>query len=236
MKLAVYATALLTASAAHANTTVAFDDGDAQGWTLQNSIDLQNSGGNPGGFLNLFIIDTFGINLATSTNEAFLGDYGARGGPITVSADIKTTRVWNNFVGDVPRGLVVEFRNYDLAQGGLPWTSVWTPVGTLASGTDWTTYSATIEDANATELPAGWGGYGAEDPVTFEPILPDGVTFADVLADVDEVVFTTFVPGFFFGFTNFDVGADNISIAVVPAPASAVLMGLGGLAATRRRR
>jgi hypothetical protein len=62
-------------------------------------------------------------------------------------------------------------------------------------------------------LPSGWGGTGAEDPDTFEPILPPNVTFAEVLSGVDVAVFTTLQPGFFFGFTDFDLRLDNITIA-----------------------
>ena len=72
-------------------------------------------------------------------------------------------------------------------------------------------------DPTQTDLPQGWGGSGDEDPNTFEPILPADRTFADVLAGVDEVVFTTFVPGFFYGFTNFDLQVDNVSVRSVPA-------------------
>ena len=33
-----------------------------------------------------------------------------------------------------------------------------------------------------------------------------------MLRNVDEVAFTTFVPGYFYGFTNFDIQVDNIHI------------------------
>ena len=64
-------------------------------------------------------------------------------------------------------------------------------------------------------LPAGWDGYGAEDS-TGMPYLPSDRTFASVLAGVDEVAFTTYVPGMVFGYTYFDVAVDNISISAVP--------------------
>ena len=48
--------------------------------------------------------------------------------------------------------------------------------------------------------------------VNGEPILPEGVTFADVMATVDEVAFTTFEPGWFYGPTVFDVRIDNLRI------------------------
>ena len=74
----------------------------------------------------------------------------------------------------------------------------------------------------------GWGGTGAEDPVTYEPILPPGVTFADVLAGVDRMVFTTLQPGFFYGFTDFDLRIDNIT-AIREAPDPADLDGNGSV-------
>ena len=96
----------------------------------------------------------------------------------------------------------------------------------------------TIADTHAAALPAGWGGYGAETEFG-EPILPAGTTFADVLRGVDEITFTTAVPGWFYGFTYFDVSLDNIGVSAVPEPATWALQGLG-LAALlpllRRRR
>ncbi len=93
----------------------------------------------------------------------------------------------------------------------------------------------TIDDPNATDMPAGWGGYGDEDPNTYEPKLPDGVTFADILAGYDEIVFTTFEPGYFFSDSDFEVRLDNLFISTVPAPASVTLLGLGALVSRRRR-
>lgn len=229
--IAAMASAAISTSALATVTT--FDNGP-EGWSIQNAVTIENSGGNPGSYLSHFQIDTFGVNISNSTNPAFIGDFSAKGDSVTVSMDLEVTRVWDQFIGDVSRELVVEFRNYDLAQNGLPYASVWTSVGLMSSGTDWHTVSATIDDTSSTTLPAGWGGYGAEDPNTFEPILPAGVTFADVLSDVDELVFTTFVPGFFFGFTNFDFGVDNMTIT--PTPGAASIFALAGLAGLRRKR
>ena len=172
-------------------------------------------------------------NKGRARNSNFLGDF-SKYASVTVSIDFKVDSI-NMLGNEVPRDLVVDFRNSSLAQGGLPWTSVWYNLGTLQGGQDWTTYSITF-DPNAELKPEGWGGYGAEDPDTFEPILPEGVTFADVLTNVDELAFTTFVPGFFYGFTNFDVGVDNISIEATPIPAPAGLALLAGLGVAGRRR
>ena len=112
---------------------------------------------------------------------------------------------------EVSRNLIVEFRSHALAQGDYPYTSVWFNLGPIAASQDWATLQVTFAPAS-TELPAGWGGYGAEDPETAEPMLPEGITFADVMASVDELAFTTYEPGFFYGFTDFDVRYDNIFI------------------------
>ena len=90
---------------------------------------------------------------------------------------------------------------------------MWANLGTLdGNGMPWTRFSADVTDALSDTLPAGWNGAGAEDPVTFEPILPAGRTWTNVLAGVDRIEFTTFVPGFFFGFTNFNLSIDNVSV------------------------
>lgn len=49
-------------------------------------------------------------------------------------------------------------------------------------------------------------------------MLPEGATFATVLAGVDEFHMTTIEPGFAFGFTIFDLRVDNVSVLPVPEP------------------
>jgi hypothetical protein len=227
--------ALAIASATYADAMVTFDDGP-EGWSIQNAVTILPDGGNPGSYLEHYQIDTFGINISNTTNPEFIGDYSAKGSSVTIGLDFKADRIWDQFMGDVPRELIVEFRSTSLAQGGYPWTSVWVKLSDIATGMDWTNLSVTIDDTSSIALPAGWGGYGAEDPDTYEPMLPEGVTFADVMADVDEVVFTTFVPGWFYGFTNYDIGVDNVFISAIPSPGALALLGLGGILGRRRRR
>ena len=222
------------AAAASADAVVTFDNG-AEGWSI-NGLDTPSpTGGNPGANLHWNDpIDTFGLEIRTDTNTDFIGDYSTRG-PITIGIDIQTNYI--NFFGQaVSRDLVVEFRDYDNVSTGYPYASVWTTVGTLVGNNDWQRYEATIADPTQTTLPAGWGGTGDEDPNTFEPMLPADRTFADVLAGVDQVLFTTYVPGFFFGFTNFDLQVDNISIVSVPAPSTVGALACLGLVGMRRRR
>jgi hypothetical protein len=183
-------------------------------------------------------INNFGITFANSTNADFVHDYTAAPA-VTFGIDVLTQRV-QYFGQDVTRDLVLELRDYDGASNGLPYTSVWYTVGTLdASVAGWQHYSVTIDATSSIGLPSGWGGYGAEDAVG-NPFLPADRSFASVLGGVDEVVFTTYKPGFMYGFTDFDVSVDNISVSAVPEPAEYAMLGAGlmlmGAVARRRRQ
>ncbi len=219
-------------------TNTDFSSG-ANGWTGPSgpggATNIQATGGNDGAYMRTQFND-FGITFRNNTNADYLGDY-TTAESITISMDIQVEFL--NFFGqDVSRPWLVELRDVDGATGGYPYNSVWFLLDNIsqANNSDWSTYSVTF-DPNAIDLPAGWGGYGAEDPDTFEPILPDGVSFADVLSGIDEIAFTTLQPGFFFGFTDHTVGIDNLSITrTIPAPSALALIGLSGLVGTRRRR
>lgn len=219
-------------------TTTDFSNG-AEGWTGPSGIGgattIEPNGGNDGAFMRTQFND-FGVTFRNDSNADFLGDY-TTAEEITISIDVQVEYL--NFFGqDVSRPWLLELRDFDTAQGGYPWNSAWFLFDNIsqANNSDWMTYSITF-DPNSTDLPMGWGGYGAEDPDTFEPTLPDGVTFADVLSGVDEIAFTTLQPGFFFSFTDHTIGIDNISITrTVPTPSALALLGLSGLVGTRRRR
>jgi hypothetical protein len=183
--------------------------------------------------------EDFGITFANSTNADFVGDYTALPA-LEISLDVFTKSI--RLTGQqVTRELVVELRDYDDPQGGYPYTSVWAVLGTLdASAGGWQHLSVTIADTHAAALPTGWGGYGAEDPVTFEPTLPPGRSFASVLAGVDEIASTTLVPGWFFAAAKFDVMVDNLSVGALPVPEPASMWlfaaGLAGIGWRRRAR
>lgn len=117
------------------------------------------------------------------------------------------------------REVVLELRDYDNPPPGLPYTSVWTIAGYLDSKNlpGWQTWRVEITDPGATALPEGWGGYGAEDK-RGRPMLPPDRTFADVLANVDEIAITTFQPGYAYGsYHDFDVLYDNFLVTTLPA-------------------
>jgi len=189
---------------------VTFDDGP-EGWSINGWSGITPTGGNPGARIhwNNFT-DTFGIAARTSTNPAFIGDYTEKG-EVELAIDFQVNFI--TFGGNpVPRTLVVILYDDDPFEGAPP-AAVWKTLGTLpGTGLPWTTFSTTIENVDDEALPPGWNGAGAEDPVTFEPILPAGRTWSNVLQGVDRIEFTTFVPGFFYGFTFFNLSIDNVKI------------------------
>ncbi|MEQ9208162.1 MAG: hypothetical protein RLN78_12400 [Phycisphaerales bacterium] len=236
----LYVSFCVCAGAAIAGDTVTTDfSNGAEGWTGPfgpgGATQILSEGGNDGAYMNT-VFNNFGITFKNSTNNAFLGDY-TTAGEITLSMDIRVDYL--NFFGqDVSRPWLVELRDFDGATNGYPYNSVWFLFDNIsqAENSEWSTYSVTF-DPNAIDIPSGWAGYGAEDPNTFEPTLPDGVSFADVLSGVDEIAFTTFQPGFFFGFADHTIGIDNLSITrTVPTPSALALLGLSGMVGTRRRR
>ena len=191
---------------ASAQTAVVTYDNGGEGF--DGNAMIETEGGNPGANAH-FLLETFGIEQRNSTHAAFIGDMTASG-TVTISVDAQADSI--TYLGnEVSRNIVVEFRSQALAQGGYPYASVWSVLGVIQAGPAWQTYTVTFPPSSQV-LPEGWGGYGAEDPETLEPMLPPGVTFADVMANVDELAFTTFEPGWIYGFTIFDARMDNLRI------------------------
>lgn len=195
------------------STAVTFDDG-AEGWIGPTgpggTTSVVSTGGNPGANMRT-VFNNFGITFANSTNAAFTGDF-TNADSVTIAIDVRVENL-AFFGSQVTRNLVLELRDTTNPPAGYPWQSAWvvlSPISLAATGS-WKTFSATF-DPNSTALPAGWGGYGAEDPVTFEPELPAGTTFRDIVSDIDTMAFTTLQPGFFYGFTDFTVRIDNIRV------------------------
>ena len=202
--------AMLIAGGASADTVVTFDSG-TEGWTGSGNTFIDTTGGNPGNNLRT-IFQGFGITFRNLTNAEFIGDYTLSASK-TLEIDTKVEQI--DFFGTpVSRPWLVQLRDYDNPPPGYPYVSVWYKFADISEAAhgSWTTFSVSIVDTLATELPPGWGGTGAEDPTTFEPILPADRTFTDVIDGIDEIVYTTFEPGFFFGETAHDIRIDNVSI------------------------
>jgi hypothetical protein len=209
------------ACAAQAQTTTVTFDAGAEGWVGPagpgGSTGIVTTGGNPGANMRT-VFNNFGISFVNSSNPAFRGDF-TTADSVTISIDVRVENI-SFFGSPVSRPWVLELRDTTNPPPGYGWKSVWFlfgPISQAKSGT-WRNFSVTF-DPNATALPAGWGGYGAETP-NAEPILPPGTNFRDVLAGVDAMAFTTLQPGFVFGFTDFTVRLDNIrvtrTVAAVP--------------------
>jgi hypothetical protein len=213
------ATVALTTSAYGAETTaVGFDDGDSMGFS-GNAL-FEATDGNPGGAAR-HVTDLFFNVLRTGApgepaNPGFLGKYSAALS-VTFSFDVKTNML-DDFAGNpIARPIGISLKDRDIMGPSGP-SGVFFEVGIVgvAFTPDWTTLTVTIDDPLATDLPAGWIGFGDEDPSTFEPVLPAGATFASVLAGVDEFQVTGAVPGFFYTNAFWDVQIDNITVTVEP--------------------
>jgi hypothetical protein len=216
---------------------VTFDNGD-EGWKGPQGFGgmtfIDQNFGNPQPSLRTQFTD-FGITFYNNTNPAFTGDFTSTM-TAEISIDAYTTAL--NFLGlPTPREFIVELRDYDAPPAGYPYVSVWHSLGVLdENDPGWHIWGVTIDDTSATDLPPGWGGTGAEDPMTFEPMLPPDRTFASVLAGVDEMAFTTFVPGFFFADSFYDVAVDNITVERIPEPDTFALAAIASALLLRRFR
>jgi hypothetical protein len=226
------------AFAAPSSSLVDFSHG-AQGWEgMQPADGLGGSGidtsmGNGAPALRT-VMENFGISFSNSSNQSYLGDYGKLGS-VTIGIDVLANSI-RYFNQEVSRHMVVELRDYGNTPQGMPYTSVWYDLGTMDYTKGWQHMSVTISDTTSSATPTGWGGYGSPDDAD-GPGLPPGRSFADVLSSVDELVFTTYVPGYMYGYTDYDVVVDNIAVTAVPEPSTyAMLLGGLGLVGWRTRR
>lgn len=243
MKARILALLLAAASASafatpH-NTTVDFSNG-TQGWIgLQGSdgvgtvIDNSMGNGTPG--LHTDYSYT-GALFWNQTNQQFLGDY-TTSKSISLGIDVNTHSI-DSGGGDgaqYQRDFVVELRQYTTPGDTSQFISVWHTLGVLDNSTGPLHFSASIADTGSAALTSGWQVYTPAGDAD----LPAGTTFSDVLSHVDEIRFSTWVPGYSYEPNHYDVTVDNISIkSAVPEPEqlAMLLSGLGLLGVVARRR
>ncbi|MEZ6163692.1 MAG: GC-type dockerin domain-anchored protein [Phycisphaerales bacterium] len=212
LTLAALSTAATSAAAQSYTTT--FDDG-LDGWEGSNGSFLTTNTSNGNRHIRS-VDETFGVWYRNTGNAEFLGDY-TQSDSVTLSMDIRVDLLNSQNLPDtiVPytRPLVVELRNYRYAGGFHQYGSVYFVLSREINETnqdDWTTFSITF-DPSSTDLPEGWGGFGGDNDQD-GPVLPEGATFADIVSNVDEIVFSTYDPEEFYLFAFFDVSVDNFSI------------------------
>jgi len=233
-------------AAAVETITSAFDDGP-DGWVgpqgLFGQTEVDGNTGSPAPSFRTEFTD-FGITFRNG-GPAWAGDYTRA--PFAFSVDVESTLIaGGGFIpGLIVRDFVLELRDYDNPAEGYPYTAVWydladietgqvTPTGGIGQS-GFVTLTTLVPDPTSSELPPGWRGAGFENE-NFEPVLPPGRTFADVLAGVDEVALTTLTPGFFFTSNEYNVAIDNPTLTFIPEPtATLAAVAAGGLALRRRR-
>ncbi len=196
---------------------VTFSEG-AEGWIGTNgstgATELEETGGNPAHHLHT-VFNDFGIEF-DNTNAVQLQGHLSHDA-VTIEVDLKVEAI--DFFGTpVTRPWLLEIRDYDDPPSGQLWVSVWYLFEWVGAEDDWRTFEVTIKDTASSELPEGWGGTGSAPPPDYEPTLPEDRTFASVLAGADEIAFTTYQPGWGFGFTDFDVRFDNVRITACSGP------------------
>lgn len=227
--------ALAFANAAPATVTD-FSNG-AEGWTGNADVDTSLGNGAPS-FHS--VVENFGLSWRNDSNPAFTGDYGASPS-VTIGLDVLTNSI--SYEGtEVSRGMFVKLEDFGPeGEDAPPIATLFYQLGTISSSIEgWQHLAVTIADTSATALPEGWGAVDADGMAQ----LPPGRTFADILANVDQIEFTTYQPDYFYGFTDFDVAGDNFEVTrgdaagTVPEPQTwaTMIAGFGLIGAVSRRR
>jgi Ca2+-binding RTX toxin-like protein len=244
--VAIMLVGLVTSAYAIEPTVITFDNG-TEGWDANPDCEtIFDEGGNPDAYWNFANRECDGnyfvrayFDLRTSTNPAFIGDYTSMG-PLRLSVDLNVNYYdYLSFWGppmatEEYRKLIVEFIDYD-NQYTSPegynwgWTSVMYDAGTFQNrDAGWKTFNIDIEDPFLeaqlnTDLPDGWTGYGGPEDSSYMPQLPPTRTFTDVLASVDEIVFHSIEPGYFYGIGFLhDMDVDNITLKAFPQECNGV--------------
>jgi len=192
-------------------------------WLVNGNETLVNDGqGVSGQYIELPIGDFFGLTLTSNrASTGLTGNLNRWPRGLKISFDIRTF-LFNNFnnqpIDPNSRPLILHLHDRDDPNNFSDDAGIWTTNAPIPGPQEgWKHREFTIPLANATALPPGWGGTGGEDPVTFEPLLPPGRTYTNVLASVDDVEISTYQPGYFYGFSFWHIGIDNVKVEQIPA-------------------
>ena len=178
------------------------------GWTFNSfSPDvLESTGGDPGWWLHNSGLDAFApIVTTTGPGAGFEGDYQALG--VTgLSVDAQT--VSSNFpVNGFEFSLLLRDTKGTSTPDDDDYTYYVGPEIPLP-GAGWKSFFFPIPSSTAAGTPAGWSGGWVGDCCSFRP----GVTWQDVIQNVDQVEVWWLNPSFFAIFQQWNVGVDNVHL------------------------
>jgi hypothetical protein len=188
-----------------------FEGGANQaGWSFIQGADvLESSGGNPGWWLHQPVYDTFApiLNSAWGNATPFAGDY--RAANVTrIRFDAQTIHL--DFGDGSGFEMVLLLRNTHGTPNDFDDDDFAYFVGPNIPlvGQGWVHYDFDIPSQSNDPVPPGWHGGWSGDCENFRP----GVTWANVMSNVDRVEFWWLNPCFFAIFQQWNVGADNVAI------------------------
>ncbi len=182
-----------------------FDTSNEGGWTFGAPGESQPStGGNPGGYLDSGLLDTFAPRLRTTdASSVFVGDFRGQG-VSSVGVDLVTFNALST--GGRPLALML------IKDPGTPGdfaddTAAYFLGPNIPDvGDGWISYDYLVPSSD-TELPLGWELLNLGDSGA-----PANHTWDEVIQDVDKVQFHYGDPTFFFIFQQWNLGADNVRI------------------------
>ena len=184
-----------------------FDD-----WNQTEFVSWIKNEGNPASSLNYYVQGK-SFNLFFTTNSDKWLKVLKSNRQLIFSVDVLTKQL--SFLPPVKDvlPLILEFRDYKNPPAPYPYVSVQAELGTLQEEDvpTWKTMRIFINDTRSKTLPKGWVGYGAEDK-QHKPILPRGRTFANVIANADQIVVTTQKAGFHHPMIYTNVNIDNVML------------------------
>lgn len=198
--------------AGSAETLIDFEDGQIPPDVVLGNPGnfVASEGGNPGRWLRNNQLATFAPSVMVhqfgGVESDFLGNYVERQvSAIRVDAQMVAS---SNTVAGRPMSLQLTRYNGDPSDPELH-DYVYLPIGSAPqAGEGWASFTFDIPWDYEGVLPEGWGGGGLGDPET----MPEGVTFQDIISEVDEVRIMWGHPAFFYLLQDFDLGVDNLAI------------------------
>ena len=215
MRMLMMLTMILTVAVAAQAQSTFVDDFEAGtnygGWYYNGGEIIETDGGNPGGWLHNPTIDNFAVIFKSEWYvDEFTGDYIAMG-VSNISWDARLDGY------SIPIEMTILLRNTNGTPADIEDDDyAYFPGNLLPPGDgSWVNYSYDIPTVDGDETPAGWWGGYYGDGENFRP----GVTYNDVIANVDRVEIWFWHPAYVGIFTQWNAGLDNISITSTPTVA-----------------